>query len=376
LKQIKKEPFWGGNKNNLIEEFNYGNYKLEVFDTNGNEIYSRGFCSLFEEWQTTDEAKKNNKSFYQTVTFPYPKHKVNIKISSRKWNGEFENIFNTTIDPQDYFINPELRLKFNYKKLVNNGSTEKKVDLAILAEGYTKTEMKKFEMDATKMVEFLFEQAPFDKMKNYFNIWLVYSESEESGTDIPGERVYKKTIMNSNFYTFDSERYLTSEDVQSVRDIAANVPYDQICIIVNTPKYGGGGIYNHYSIFSADHAISDKVFVHEFGHAFAGLGDEYYNSSTSYNDYYNLEIEPWQPNITTLTNFGNKWNDMINDTIPVPTPRIRKYKNTIGVFEGGGYMAKGIFSPAMDCRMKTNRAKSFCSVCQKAIADMIIFLSE
>lgn len=376
LKQIKKEPFWGGNKINLIDKFNYGEYKIEIFDTLGNTIYSRGFCTLFEEWQTTNEAKKIKKSFYQTVTFPYPKNIINIKISSRNWDGEFSSLFKTAINPNNYFINPELRYKFTSEKLIDNGSSDKKVDIAILAEGYTKSEMSKFKKDATRLVDFLFEQAPFDKLKNNINIWLVYSESDESGTDIPGKRIYKRTIMNSNFYTFDSERYLTTEDVQSVRDIAANVPYDQICIMVNTPKYGGGGIYNHYCIFSADHAISDKVFVHEFGHAFAGLGDEYYNSSTSYNDFFNLKIEPWQPNITTLKNFDSKWKDMINDTIPVPTPRIEKYNNITGVFEGGGYMAKGIYSPATDCRMKSNESKSFCKVCQKAIENMILFLSE
>ncbi|WP_294880512.1 M64 family metallopeptidase, partial [Sulfurimonas sp. RIFOXYB12_FULL_35_9] len=202
---------------------------------------------------------------------------VNLKVYSRKWEGDFVLAYETTINPTDYFINPETK-NFSFKKLVDNGDPANNVDLVFLAEGYTLAEMDKFENDVRKMTNYLFLQEPFKSTAKKFNIWIVNSPSDESGTDIPGEGVYRKTIMNSSFYTFDSDRYLTTPDVKSVRDIAGIVPYDDICIIVNTDKYGGGGVFNHYAIFSANHLLSEKVFIHEFGHSFAGLGDEYYNS--------------------------------------------------------------------------------------------------
>ena len=279
------------------------------------------------------------------------------------------------VDP-DYFINPQLTLEFPVKKLVDNGDPANHADLVFIAEGYTKDEMDKFVKDVERISSFLFTQAPFDKYESAFNVWAIMSESKESGTDIPGWREYKNTVMNSNFYTFDSERYLTTKDIRSVRDVAANAPYDHICILVNHSKYGGGGIYNYYSLSTVDHELSNIVFVHEFGHGFGGLGDEYYNSSVSYDGFYSTDVEPWEPNLTTRVNFESKWGDMIKEGTPVPTPREEKYKSTVGMYEGGGYAAKGIFSPYMDCRMRTNGFPNFCPVCQEAIIKMIKYYTE
>nr|MDA3954405.1 M64 family metallo-endopeptidase [Bacteroidales bacterium] len=229
---------------------------------------------------------------------------------------------------------------------------------------------------AQRFIDFMFLFEPYTSNKEKFNIWLVKSESEESGTDIPGHDIFKNTVLNSNFYTFGSERYLTTADFTSVRDAASVVPYDDICILVNSEKYGGGGIYNHYCISTVDHALSNEVFIHELGHSFGGLGDEYYNSSTAYSDFFNLEIEPWQPNLTTLVNFDLKWKLKMNSETPIPTPREDQFKNTVGVYEGGGYVSKGMYSPYIDCRMKTNEAEGFCPVCQDAMAKMISFKSE
>lgn len=376
LEQIKKEPFWGGTKTNLIDLFSYGEYKFEVYDTKTEQlIFSRGFCTLFEEWQTTTEAQNLDRSYYQTILFPYPKDNIKLKIYSRKWEGDFEMIFETEINPKSYFNNPETK-SYPHKKLIDNGNSANCVDLVFLAEGYTETEMVKFENDVKKITTYLFSQEPFKSNASKFNIWIIESPSEESGTDLPGKGIYKKTIMNSSFYTFDSDRYLTTSDVKSIRDIAGVVPYDDICIMVNSSKYGGGGVYNHYAMFTSDHSLSDKVFIHEFGHSFAGLGDEYYNSSTSYNDFYNTAIEPWSPNLTTLVNFDLKWKLMVDKKTPVPTPRSAEYKDEIGVFEGGGYVSKGVYSPVMDCRMKSNEAQGFCPVCIKAIIEMIKFKTE
>ncbi|HAF28684.1 MAG TPA: peptidase M64 [Bacteroidales bacterium] len=376
LDKISKEIYWGGSKTHLIDELSFGEYKFEILDLKSEAlIYSQGFCTLFEEWQTTLEADSVTREFTQSILFPYPKNPVLLKIYSRSWEGIFKEIFTQEIYPKKHTYNTKI-VKFPYSKILDHGDPSTKVDLVFLAEGYTVNEMEKFKDDAQQFIDYLFLFEPYSLNKEKFNIWLVNSSSEESGTDIPGDSIYKKTVLNSNFYTFGSERYLTTEDHFAVRDVASLVPYDAICILVNSEKYGGGGIYNHYCISSVDHALSNEVFIHELGHSFAGLGDEYYNSSTAYNDFFNLEIEPWQPNLTTLVNFDLKWKSKINLDTPVPTPREESYTNTIGVYEGGGYVNKGMFSPYMDCRMKTNEAGGFCPVCQEAIMRTINTKSE
>ena len=193
----------------------------------------------------------------------------------------------------------------------------------------------------------------------------------ESGTDIPGEHVYRNTVLNSTFYTFDISRYLTTTDMKMVHDMAADVPYDQLILLVNTSRYGGGGFYNFINVCASDHPLSPNVFVHEFGHGFAGLADEYYTSEVTFDNYYNLKAEPWEPNLTTLVNFDLKWKSFLDLDTPVPTPRNEKYESTLGAFEGGGYRAKGIYSPMEDCRMKSNKTHNFCPVCIRAIQAVI-----
>ncbi len=376
-KQIKQEPFWGGSKKNLIDTFNYGSYRYRVFDLQSDSlIFKKGFSTLFQEWQTTAEAKVHDKTFYQAAIFPFPKQKVRLEIDARQWSGKFKTIYKTEIDPKDYFILKEMPTPYKTVKIMNNGESKNKVDLVILAEGYTTSEMEKFIADAKRVTDYLFMEEPFKSEKENFNITAVLTPSVESGTDVPGEGIYKNTHFNSSFYTFDISRYLTVTDMKSVYDAAAAAPYDFIYILVNTKRYGGGGFYNFVTVCTADNQLTKEVFVHEFGHGFAGLGDEYYTSAVAYENFYNLDIEPWEPNLTTLVNFNMKWKNMVPDSVPVPTPREEKYKNTVGVYEGGGYMSKGIYSPFIDCRMKSNKAKSFCPVCRKAIKKVIKFYSE
>jgi len=374
---MKQEPYWAGSKKNLIDPFNYGSYRFSVFDVKSDSlIFRKGFSTLFQEWQTTAEAKKTNKTFYQAAIFPFPKNDVRLEIDARQWEGNFKNIYSTTIDPKDYFISKETTPDYEYKKIVDNGDPAQKVDLVILAEGYTKSEKKQFYEDAEKVSGYLFNTEPFKSEKKKFNVRAVFVPSEESGTDVPGENIYKNTAFNTSYYTFDLPRYLTTSDMKKVYDVAATVPYDQVYVLVNTERYGGGGVYNFVTVCTADHDLTKEVFIHEFGHGFAGLGDEYYNSTVAYEDFYNLRIEPWEPNLTTLVDFDKKWKSMVDESTPVPTPRKDKFKNTIGVYEGGGYMNEGIYSPHIDCRMKSNEAGKFCPVCQKAILDMILFYTE
>lgn len=375
--EIKQESYWAGSKKNLIDPFNYGTYRYQVYDMKSDSlIFSKGFSTIFQEWQTTAEAKKISKTFYQAAIFPYPKKEIKLNIDARQWDGTFKTVYSTTIDPKDYFILKENPTPLESVSIQKNGNPDKNVDIVLLAEGYTSAEKEKFFNDAKRVFSYLFDEEPFKSEKGKFNVNAVFTPSIESGTDVPGEHIYKNTHFNSTFYTFDLPRYLTSSDMKNIYDAASTVPYDQVYLLVNTDRYGGGGFYNLLTVCTADNELTRQVFIHEFGHGFAGLGDEYYTSDVAYEDFYNLEIEPWEPNITTMVDFGKKWESMINDTTPVPTPRKSLYNKTVGVYEGGGYMSKGIYSPHIDCRMKSNESEGFCPVCQEAIRKMIQYYSE
>ena len=371
---MKEEPHWAGPDNNLIDPFGYGNFTYELFDITENKlIYSRGFCTLFQEWQTTAEAKKIEKSFYEVATMPYPKNKVRFVLSMRERNGSFKRLYETEIDPSDYFIRKESPLNVSTAKIHDAGDPKNCVDIAFIAEGYKAGEMEKFRADVRDMAGVLFSELPFSEYRDRINIWAVEAVSADSGTDVPGEKTYMNTALNSSFYTFDLDRYLTTHDIKSVNDYAAAVPHDNIVVLINSTRYGGGGVYNYYSGTTTGHSLSPKVFIHEFGHGFAGLADEYYSSQVAYEEFYPTDVEPWEPNITTMVDFQSKWKDLISGNTPVPTPADPKYAEITGLFEGGGYSAKGIFRPEMDCRMKGNGPKGFCTVCRQAIKEMIGF---
>jgi hypothetical protein len=369
---MKEEPFWAGSNKALIDPFSFGNFRYEVFDdTSDILIYSRGFSSLYQEWQTTAEAKTISRSFYEVATMPFPKNKIKFVISMRKRNGSFSVIYQTKIDPADYFIRKEKTLNVASSEINTGGDPHTSVDIAFIAEGYRADEMDKFHEDVKMMAAALFSEKPFTDYKDRFNIWAVDAVSQDSGTDVPGEGTYANTALNSSFYTFGLDRYLTTQDIKSVNDYAAVVPHDAIVVLINSPRYGGGGVYNYYSGTTAGNKLSQMVFIHEFGHGFAGLADEYYTSTVAYDEFYPLNVEPWEPNITTMVDFGSKWKKDLSSGIPVPTPPEEKYQNVIGVFEGGGYSAKGIFRPEMDCRMKSNGPKGYCGACREAIKEMI-----
>ncbi len=371
---MKEEPFYGGSKTQLTDPFGYGNFRYELFDSvTSRLIYSRGFCTLFQEWQTTEEAKVMERSFYEVATMPFPRNKSKLVISRRMPDGSLSKLYETFIDPEDYFIRKEKPVDARVTKIQYSGDPAVSVDLAFIAEGYTAGEMDKFRNDVKRISNILFDEPPYNEYKDKFNIWAVEAVSAESGTDIPGDGIYVSTALNSSFYTFDIDRYLTTQDIRSVNDFAANVPHDNIIVLINSPKYGGGGVYNYYSCTTVDNPLSEHVFIHELGHGFAGLADEYYSSTVAYNNYYPLDVEPWEPNITTLVNFKSKWKKMIPRDIAVPTPAETKYNGIVGLFEGGGYSAKGIYRPQTECTMKSNTPSGLCTVCRKAVKDMIGF---
>jgi len=317
---VKSEPIWGGSHITLIDTLNYGEYYFKAFDVKSNKlIYSHGYCTLFNEWQFTEEAKHTSRTFTETAVMPFPKNDVRIEFYSRNFMDVNEKMFEYTVEVKNYFISAERQMTFPVYDALISGEPANKVDVVILPEGYTAGEMDKFKSDCDKFAAGLFTVEPYTRNRDKFNIRAVLAPSVESGSDIPGDKVWKNTIMNSSFYTFDSERYLMTYDNKSVRNLAANAPYDQIYILVNSSKYGGGAIYNFYSTSVNSNASSAKIFVHEFGHGFAALADEYDDGSTSFNDMYPLNLEPWEPNITTLVKFESKWKGMLHANTPVPT---------------------------------------------------------
>lgn len=375
--ELIEEPFWGGSKKKMTDPFEYGKYKFEVYDAeHGELIYSRTYSTLFSEWQTTEEAKQTRKAFTESVVFPYPKNKCRVVFYSRSKKNELIKKFEIAVDPNSYFVKKENRLKFDNFKVHYSGPSEKKVDIVIIPEGYTKDQMDLFKADCEKFTGYLFNSSPYKERKESFNIWGVDAPAPETGTDIPGDNIWKKTHGNTTFFTFDVERYLMTGDYKSIRDLAANAPYDQIYILVNTNKYGGGAIYNFYSVAVNKNPREEYVFVHEFGHGFSFLADEYYDSETAYQDFYPLDIEPLEPNLTTLVDFESKWENMLTKDAPIPTPNEKKYKDVVGVFEGGGYVTKGVYRPMLDCSMKSASVDNYCPVCRDAITRMIDFYSE
>jgi hypothetical protein len=371
---MEEEPFFAGSRQNLTDPFNYGNFRYEVFDAAENKlIYSRGFCTLFQEWQTTGEADTLDRSFYEVATMPYPKNKVRFVLSMREKSGNFSPLYETIIESDNFYIRKEKPLNVISSRIYGTGDPATSVDLAFVAEGYRQDEMVKFRNDVKQMAGVLIAEPPFNEYADRINIWAVEAVSEESGTDVPGERIYVNTALNSSFYTFGTDRYLTTTDIKAVNDYASVVPHDNIIVLINSERYGGGGVYNYYSGTTAGHQLSPIVFIHEFGHGFAGLADEYYTSEVAYTDFYPREVEPWEPNITTLIDFESKWKHLISKDTPVQTPAGEKYDKAIGLFEGAGYSAKGIYRAESDCRMKSNGPRGYCTVCREAVRKMIEF---
>jgi len=307
---------------------------------------------------------------------PFPREKVVVSITSRNKKGDFEKKFEYAVDPKSHFIKKE-RVNLPVFDVVNSGDPAKKVDLVLLPEGYTADQKDLFIADCQKFAEELFRYAPYSENKDKFNIRGVWAPSQEAGPDIPGDHIWNETCLNASFYTFDSERYLMVNDFQGIRNLAGNAPYDFVYILANTEKYGGGAIYNFYGISAAHHIDeTGKIYIHEFGHLFAGLGDEYVGG-VEYSDFYPPQVEPWEPNLTTLVDFDRKWKNMLPEGTPIPTPVKAENNDKLGVYEGGGYVTKGVYRPWINCLMNNlHTIDVFCPVCNKSIQQAIDFQCE
>ena len=373
---------WAGRTVNMDKAPLRGNGQISLTDkASGQVLYVQSFSTLFQEWQTTEEATRVRKSFENVFLVPMPAARVVVKVELYNFRGGVSASLVHEVDPSDIMIRTIPQEAAEHTYILKGGSPAECIDVAILAEGYTAEEMPVFYEDARKAVEAILSHDPFGQYKDSFNFVAVGLESEESGISEPGKGDWKNTALGSHFSTFYMDRYLTTLRIKNLHNRLAGIPYEHIIILANTDTYGGGGIYNSYTLTTAHHPAFAPVVVHEFGHSFAGLADEYYYDD-QFVEYYYPDCEPWEQNITTLYDFGSKWESQLPRTVAVPTPVPVEqiwaedgngYPALVGVYEGAGYQSKGVYRPYPDCRMKTNSPKAFCPVCQRAITNLIDF---
>lgn len=387
LVSAKLEGVWAGKTYHLADPYQLGLYFYEVYDAATNKLlFSQGFCSVFGEWQTTAEAKEKTLPFKESIRIPWPKARVNIVMKKRDAKNILQPIWNFEVDPTGFNAEQKLSaLKVN--QLVNSGDVKSKVDIVILGDGYTADEMNIFRDDANKFVEYFFAVEPYKARKNDFNVWSVEVVSQESGIANPAKNFFPKNPLETTYNTFGVDRYVLSNNDWAVRDYAGAAPYDFIVILLNSNKYGGGGIYNLYITAGARSDYNDYVFVHEMGHHIAGLADEYYQSHVAY-DPVSTSVEPWEFNVTALLNPENlKWKDIATPGIPIPTPWNKAeyekstsnkskllendpYSGKVGAFEGANYLSNGMYRPEVDCIM-FSKSLRFCKVCERGLNQVI-----
>jgi len=363
LDQLSSLPRWYGRRQHLAELPLQGNGQITVRDQASHQvIYRHSFSSLFQEWLSTDESKHTRKSFENVFLVPYPKKPVDITIELRDYHNRVSAAMTHSVDPTDILIRRTgERLVTPYVTLQQAADTSRCIHVAYVAEGYQQHEMGTFLEDCRAAMESLFSHEPFHQMQDRFNMIAVMSPSAESGTSWPAKGIWKNTVLGSHFDTFYSDRYLTTLHLKKLHDVLAGTPYEHIIILVNTDHYGGGGIYNSYNLTYAHGPQFRPVVVHEFGHSFGGLGDEY-----PYGDddpMYFPDTEPWEPNLTTKHDFSGKWEALVSE-------------GRAGLIEGGGYLSKGVWRGFENCRMRTNEEPEFCLVCREALTRLIDFYTR
>ena len=425
LDRVVNDGAWAGSRTQLVDRTNLGKYRFEVRDPSGDQVlYSRGFASVYGEWETTPEVRKMHRTFHESLRFPWPARPVRVVLEKRQPDNRFASIWTADIDPASRFVNSAAppRGTGRVRTILDNGAPAQKVDLLVISEGYTESELPKFQKDAARLLEALFAEEPFRSRRGDFNVRALELPSPASGVNRPNAGVFRRTPLSAEYNIFDSERYVLTLDNRALRDAAAAAPYEFIEILVNERTYGGGGIFNDQATASVDSAFSAYVFVHEFGHHFAALADEYYTSDVAYETGAPVKVEPWEPNVTALHDpAALKWRDLVTPGTPLPTPwdkaefeahsraiqerrrAIRqrnapeeemdalfreqrdwdeqflkgmKYSGAVGGFEGASYEPRGLYRPEADCIMFTRDRVGFCRVCQRAISRIIDLYSR
>jgi hypothetical protein len=420
LDRIVVEPLpWPGNPARSIDDTNRGKYFFEVVDAaSGRTLYSRGFSSIYGEWETTAEAQKIDRTFSESLRFPAPPAPARIVVRKRDARNVFRHAWTIQIDPADKFVlrNTAAPDAGPLVKLHEAGDPATKLDVLILGDGYTAAERDKFERDARRLVTTLFATSPFKERQGDINVWGLAPDSPQSGVSRPSQHIYRRTPIGSTYDAFDSERYVLTFENRAFRDIAANAPYEVVEILVNSATYGGGGIFGLYSTVAADSVWAPYIFVHEFGHHIAALADEYYTSDVAYLPSAD-RVEPWEPNVTALLDPASlKWKDLITPGTAIPTPWPKEpfeqytkevqqrrrairtanrpesemdalfreeekhdtqllnegpHAHVVGAFEGANYEARGYYRPQADCIMFTRDNVPFCAVCRRAIEQIL-----
>jgi hypothetical protein len=425
LDGVLSDGAWSGSRTQLVDETNLGPYFFEVIDPATNRaIYSRGFASIYGEWESTDEPKQGiSRTFSESVRFPWPKHPVQLLVKRRDAANAFREVWSTLIDPASRFVNAADRpASGRVWTVFESGPAATKVDLLVLGDGYAEADLPKFHADVKRLVGQLFATEPFKSRKADFNVRAIDLPAGRGGVNRPRTSDFRRTPLGVSYNIFDSERYALTLDNRAMRDVAASAPYDFLEILINEEQYGGGGIFNDHATAAVDTAFADYIFVHEFGHHFAGLADEYYTSDVAYESGTADRPEPWEPNVTALKNPSTlKWRDLVTPGTPLPTPwdkaayekksaeiqarrRDLRAKNAperdmnalfteelewstpflkgmqnsgkVGAFEGASYEVKGLYRPEADCIMFTRDKVGFCRVCQRAIARIIDMYSR
>ena len=380
LDRLSSTNDWWGRRINLTTNPLRGNGDLTIIDKqSGQTIYTTSFSSLFQEWITTEEALTVSRSFEFTLLIPMPRNEAIAQLALRDNTGK-ESKHSFVINPKDVLIRDNSNAKpLPYTYIHKGGDSKGTIDVAILAEGYTVDEIELFMEDARITAEEILSYEPFNSHRDKFNFIAVATPSVDSNVSVPQQGEWRNTAVGSNFMTFYMPRYLTSSNVYAMYDLVTNIPCEHFVILANTDTYGGGGIFNSYTLTTAHHRDFRPVVVHEFGHSFGGLGDEYFYDTNDDNDnMHSITHEPWEPNITTLVDFNSKWADMVEEGIETPSAptKEREENYTVGVYEGGGYLTKGIFRPAVVCRMRNNTAERFCPVCERALERVILHQAE
>lgn len=365
---------WHGRKGNLSSTPIQGNGQIKVYDDSSNKlIYILPFSSLFQEWLTQDEARHTTKSFENTYLIPFPKKKARVEVSFFNAQRKETILSKHLIDPQDILIRKASSNEIPYE-VIHQASVRNPIKIAIVAEGYQATEMNEFMDYAKKTAQSLFQHEIFKKHEQSFEIVAVKSPSKDSNVSVPSKNLWRSTAVQSNFDTFYAARYLTTSHTKLLHGLLENIPYQHIIILANTEVYGGGGILNSYALTTTKNTQFAPVVVHEFGHSFAGLADEYFYAVDVFENKATEKIEPWEKNNTSLVDFQSKWADMVSKKTPIPTPDSILGKVKVGAFEG--LKGNGLYIPSHDCRMKANQPKDFCPVCNRAIEEMILFYTS
>jgi hypothetical protein len=424
LDRVVDDGPWAGSRTRLIDTTNLGKYFVEVIDRATNTVlYSRGFATLFGEWETTPESKSEWRTFHDSLRFPWPKAPVQVVLKRRGDNLAFEQIWTTVVDPGSRFVNrAPIAPRGRVWTLFESGPASEKADLLILGEGYTEAQLPRFHEDAKRLVEALFRYEPFKSRRADFNVRAIDLPSDRPGVHRPQSGADRRTPVSAEYNIFDSERYLLTQDNRALRDVASAAPYEFLEILVNEEHYGGGGIFNAHATAAAGNAYAEYLFIHEFAHHFAALADEYYTSDVAYETGLRDRPEPWEPNITATTDRTRlKWRDLTDASTPIPTPwpkaefeaaqrdyqktrRELRQRNapeaemtalfrreqalettllggsprakTVGAFEGAGYESQGLYRSEVDCIMFSRNEVGFCRVCQRAVSRVIDLYSK